>query len=73
MQKGNIEIYFATMQCLKYLIDNTVANYTSVEQIKIKPCIPIQQQSFEKKTAENVTIAPLKPLKNQIKCKCKLL
>ena len=40
MQKGNIETYFASMQCLKFLIDNTVSNLSNDKNIEM----PIQQE-----------------------------
>jgi hypothetical protein len=49
MQSGNIEIYFATMQCLKYLIDNTVT--------QVSNDIKIQSQSIEKSLPINDFIA----------------
>jgi hypothetical protein len=72
---NNIETYFASMQCLKFLIDNTVLNLSNDNSKEIpveKDVICLNNDKVETVNKETALVKYRPPLTTLLKRKCKL-
>ena len=83
MPSGNIEIYFESMKCLKYLIDITVSSVSSdtitidksLKNMKIDQVPPIEKKVVQDidclndKTNETALVVYTPPLREKVKQK----
>ena len=69
---NNIETYFASMQCLKFLIDNTVLNLSNEEIPVEKDVICLDNDKVVTVNKETALVKYRPPLTILLKRKCKL-